>query len=293
MGGGGCVGWGGARGGAGRRVCRVGWARRGAGQRVCEAVRGEEWGGLVRLLATVGPLVRRPSPLCVPPSVRPVLRRAVPVRPTFTAAGRGGTRPPGSAAATGTPLMRGDGALFARAGSIRRPSGPGASGTVPSSRAGSMLTPSLTPNRSLCPLHARGVDRLGTSRRKDLVHVSRARGHAVSWRPVLLRPLPRGDRAHRLRLPWGLPSPRPPPSPHVPPRRGPRRFRPPFPPFPPSRQPLPPPPTRARRRDRDLRRGDRDSDCQWGVAGSGSWQRQHRRRPTRPPGTPPAETVHG
>ena len=42
-----------------------------------------------------------------------------------------------------------------------------------------------------------------------------------------------------------------------------------------------------------LRRGDRDSDCQWGVAGSGSWQRQHRRRPTRPPGTPPAETVHG
>ncbi|AWT42509.1 hypothetical protein DMT42_09400 [Streptomyces actuosus] len=24
-------------------------------------------------------------------------------------------------------------------------------------------------------------------------------------------------------------------------------------------------------------------DCQWAVAGSGAWQRQHRRRPTAPP----------
>ncbi|MFJ3301662.1 ATP-binding cassette domain-containing protein [Streptomyces sp. NPDC086549] len=34
---------------------------------------------------------------------------------------------------------------------------------------------------------------------------------------------------------------------------------------------------------------DGASGCQWLVAGSGAWQRQHRRRPTRPP----AETVPG
>ena len=134
----------------------------------------------------------------------------------------------------------------------------------------------------------------------------RARGHSVvevsgcgSWSAAFTRAWPRGhgdgfsyDRRRDGTGPADFASADRlhPPPPHAPPRRGPRRFR---QPLALSRRRLPPPPVRAGRRDRDLRRGDRDSDCQWGVAGSGAWQRQHRRRPTRPPGTPPAETVHG
>ena len=44
--------------------------------------------------------------------------------------------------------------------------------------------------------------------------------------------------------------------------------------------------TRARRaapRFRSAAGGTRGSECQWGVAGSGAWQKQHRRRPRTPP----------
>lgn len=261
--GGGGAGWG--RGGAGeewggtgvvrgRNGAGRGWCGGGVGRGRTRSGAGRGGAGLSGSSPLRVPLVRRSSPPRVLPSGRPVLRRAVPVRPIFMAAGRGGTRPAGSAAATGTP---------SRAATV--------TSATSCTRAWPIASVSRIGRTSFLTFHARVA--------------ARSRG------PVFLRPLPRGDRAHRLRLPWtrlrGLP---PPPPPHAPPRCGPRRFR---PPLAPPRRRLPPPPARARRRDRDLRRGDRDSDCQWGVAGSGSWQRQHRRRPTRPPGTPPAETVHG
>lgn len=241
-------------GGEGEEWCRAGVVRGRSRAGQDEEWCGEGWGGLVRLLATAG-----------------AAGQAV-----FAAAGAA-VRPACAAAGGAGPAdLHGGGAGRDASGRVRRGDG----------------DPFTRGDGDLCDLmHARVADRLRISHRQDLFsHVSRARGRAVTGTGF-----PTTVAARRPGSPPSSSVDSPPrtastPPPHAPPRCGPRRFR---PPLAPPRRRLPPPPARARRRDRDLRRGDRDSDCQWGVAGSGSWQRQHRRRPTRPPGTPPAETVHG